>query len=104
MFTGIVEEAGRVAEVRETPQGIRLSVRAEVVRDGTKIGDSIAVNGCCLTVVSLGETLDFDLLRETWQRTNLHAAETGSLVNLERSMRADGRIHGHFVTGHIDGT
>jgi riboflavin synthase len=104
MFTGIVEEAGQVAEVQETPQGTRLSVNAEVVRGGTKIGDSIAVNGCCLTVVSLGETLGFDLLRETWQRTNLHAVEAGSLVNLERSMAADGRIHGHFVTGHIDGT
>ena len=104
MFTGIVEEAGRVAEVRETPRGIRLSVAAEVVRVGTKIGDSLAVNGCCLTVVSLGETIGFDLLRETWQRTNLQAAGAGSLVNLERSMAADGRIHGHFVTGHIDGT
>jgi riboflavin synthase len=104
MFTGIVEEAGRVAEVRETPQGIRLSVNADVVRGGTNTGDSIAVNGCCLTVISLGETLGFDLLRETWHRTNLHAAAAGSLVNLERSMAADGRIHGHFVTGHIDGT
>src|SRR4026208_1038149 len=104
MFTGIVEEAGRVAEVRETPQGIRLSANAEIVRGGTKIGDSIAVNGCCLTVASLGETLGFDLLRETWHRTNLHAAGAGSLVNLERSLAADGRVHGHFVTGHIDGT
>ncbi len=104
MFTGIVEEAGRVAEVRETPQGIRVSVKGTVVSDGTKIGDSIAVNGCCLTVVSMGDSLGFDLLRETWQRTNLHAAAVGSLVNLERSMAADGRIHGHFVTGHIDGT
>jgi riboflavin synthase len=104
MFTGIVEEAGQVAEVGETPQGIRLSVKAEAVRGGTKIGDSIAVNGCCLTVVSLDETIGFDLLRETWHRTNLQAAGTGFLVNLERSMPADGRIHGHFVTGHIDGT
>src|SRR5690348_5093734 len=104
MFTGIVEEAGRVAEVRETPQGIRLSVNADLVRGGTKIGDSVAVNGCCLTVVSIGHALGFDLLRETWQRTNLHGATPGSLVNLERSMAADGRVHGHFVTGHIDGT
>jgi riboflavin synthase len=104
MFTGIVEEAGRVAEMQERAQGIRLSITANIVRGGTKIGDSVAVNGCCLTVVSLGEMLGFDLLRETWQRTNLHAVSSGSLVNLERSLAADGRIHGHFVTGHIDGT
>src|SRR5580765_6746788 len=105
MFTGIVEEAGRVATVRETPQGIRFSAAANVVSAGTKIGDSVAVNGCCLTVVQIEHsTLSFDLLRETWQRTNLSTAATGSLVNLERSMPADGRIHGHFVTGHIDST
>jgi riboflavin synthase len=104
MFTGIVEEAGRVAEIKETAQSIRLTVGADLVCGGTKIGDSIAVNGCCLTVVSVGQTLGFDLLRETWQRTNFHAVAPGSVVNLERSMAADGRIHGHFVTGHIDGT
>jgi riboflavin synthase len=74
-----------------------------------KIGDSLAVNGCCLTVVKLarapgGKRVQFDLLRETWERTNLQFARVGSLVNLERSLRADGRLGGHFVTGHIDGT
>jgi len=105
MFTGIVEEAGRVAAVRETPQGIRFAVTTSVVGAGTKVGDSLAVNGCCLTVTQIeNSTLSFDLLRETWQRTNLHATAVGSLVNLERSMAADGRVHGHFVSGHIDGT
>jgi riboflavin synthase len=104
MFTGIVEETGRVEHVAETAQGIRLSITAELVGSGAKIGDSIAVNGCCLTVVETGPTLSFDLLRETWQRTNFHAVSAGSLVNLERSLPADGRLHGHFVTGHIDGT
>src|SRR5207247_3437653 len=77
---------------------------------GLKPGASLAVNGCCLTVVkvsrrSRGQTLlQFDLLRETWERTNLQLARVGSLVNLERPLRADGRLDGHFVTGHIDGT
>lgn len=109
MFTGIVEEAAHVTAIHETTQGIRLAVEARLVGTGAKIGDSIAVNGCCLTLVELTESpsgarLSFDLLRETWNRTNLHAAQSGSLVNLERSLPGDGRIHGHFVTGHIDGT
>lgn len=104
MFTGIVEEAGRVTAVNETSQGIRLSIHASIVNAGAKIGDSLAVNGCCLTVVEPGSTLAFDLLRETWHRTNFHALNVGALVNLERSLPADGRLHGHFVTGHIDAT
>jgi riboflavin synthase len=104
MFSGIVEEAGQVAKLVETPQGIRLSITAELVGSGAKIGDSVAVNGCCLTLVETGPTLSFDLLSETWQRTNFRAVNKGSLVNLERSLPADGRLHGHFVTGHIDGT
>jgi riboflavin synthase len=107
MFTGIVEEAGRVRQVNESASGIRLTVETNLAGAGTALGDSIAVNGCCLTVVDIhenGRLLGFDLLRETWQRTNLSAVQRDSLVNLERSMRSDGRIHGHFVTGHIDGT
>lgn len=104
MFTGIVEETGTVAEVRSGERSIELAVRANVCSRGVKIGDSIAVNGCCLTVVGqAGGILKFDLLRETWNRTNFQQTAPGSLVNLERSMQADGRIHGHFVTGHIDG-
>ncbi len=72
---------------------------------GARIGDSIALNGCCLTVAAIeGDRLSFDLLRETVVRTNLQAAQGGAVVNLERSMPADGRFGGHFVTGHIDAT
>jgi len=108
MFTGIIEEAGQVEDVRETADGICLAVRARVCARKTKTGDSIAVNGCCLTVAKLRKTrggalLHFDLLRETWTRTNLQFAKRGSRLNLERSLAANGRLGGHFVTGHIDG-
>ena len=107
MFTGIVEETGRVTAVKAGDKSIRLTVAATSAGRGTKIGDSVSVNGCCLTVVKLGKRsgrtlLHFDLLRETWNRTNLQYASPGALVNLERALRADGRLDGHFVTGHID--
>jgi riboflavin synthase len=107
MFTGIVEETGVVDSVRESATGIELLVLAPTVGRRARVGESIAVNGCCLTVVKLAtrgrkKLLRFDLLRETWQRTNLQFAKPGSLVNLERSLRADSRLGGHFVTGHID--
>ena len=107
MFTGIVEEAGKIAEVAELPETIRLKVESKVCGQDTRVGDSIAVNGCCLTVVKIengGNLLSFDLLRETWNRTNLRMAKPGSVVDLERAMPVNGRVHGHFVTGHIDGT
>jgi riboflavin synthase len=109
MFTGIVEETGQVTSIRRQPSGIRLIVAARVSARGVKNGDSIAVNGCCLTVVKRERHgsrtwLHFDLLLETWERTSLSAVKAGSLVNLERSLAANGRLGGHFVTGHIDGT
>jgi riboflavin synthase len=109
MFTGIVEEAGKVLQISELPNGIRLVIVSDICSDGARIGDSIAVNGCCLTVVERGEsaqgnTLSFDLLRETWNRTNFREIKPGFHVNLERAMPAHGRLHGHFVTGHIDET
>lgn len=109
MFTGIVEETGTVAQIAAGADSIRLQVRSKICGDDARLGDSIAVNGCCLTVVDVttesGATLlTFDLLRETWNRTNLSASSEGSAVNLERAMPANGRVHGHFVTGHIDGT
>ncbi len=105
MFTGIVEEAAPVESVRETAKGIALTVRANVCARGVKPGDSVAVNGCCLTVVKkTSRSLRFDLLRETWTRTNLQSAAPGSVVNLERALAAGARLGGHFVTGHIDGT
>ncbi|HAV61653.1 MAG TPA: riboflavin synthase [Verrucomicrobiales bacterium] len=108
MFTGIIEETGIVAGIRETANSIRLSIDAVRTARGLAVGDSLAVNGCCLTLVrrarkGSGMRLQFDLLRETWERTNLQFAKPGALVNLERSMSANGRFGGHFVTGHIDG-
>ena len=108
MFTGIVEETGVVAAVRPTASAIEFTVRPRLCGQGLKVGDSLAVNGCCLTAVKVAsrgtrKSVQFDLLQETWRRTNLQFARPGSLVNLERSVRADGRLGGHFVTGHIDG-
>ena len=109
MFTGIVEETGVVERIQPTAKSIQLTVRARVCGRGLKAGDSLAVNGCCLTAVKIAarpphKLLQFDLLQETWERTNLSVTRVGSLVNLERALRADGRLDGHFVTGHIDGT
>lgn len=107
MFTGIIEETGAVRAVRPNAKGIRLVVEAGAVLRGVRVGDSVAVNGCCLTAVALAgrggkRRVSFDLLRETWNRTNLSAVRAGSLVNLERPLRAGARFDGHFVTGHID--
>lgn len=109
MFTGIVEETGEVRGIKFLSKSIRLSVQSLVCARGLKPGHSIAVNGCCLTVVKVqsrkqGKLIQFDLLKETWDRTNLKSVDVGSAVNLERSLRADSRMGGHFVTGHIDGT
>lgn len=109
MFTGIVEEAGTVERVVPGADGIRLTVSLRVCGQDLKIGDSLAVNGCCLTVAALSgrgrrKRAEFDLLKETWNRTSFQFVKPGSLVNLERSLRADSRLGGHFVTGHIDGT
>src|ERR1051325_3060138 len=108
MFTGIVEESGTIERIKPSANSIELTVRLRVCGRGLKIGDSLAVNGCCLTVVKLASRgrdrlARFDLLEETWRRTNLQFARSGSLVNLERPLRANGDFGGHFVTGHIDG-
>ncbi len=108
MFTGIVEEAGVIEKITPTKKSIELTVRASVCGRGVKIGDSVAVNGCCLTAVKItprgkAKLIQFDLLQESWQRTNFQFGKVGSLVNLERSLRANGELGGHFVTGHVDG-
>jgi riboflavin synthase len=108
MFTGIVEESGRVQSIKPDESAIHLAVHSGVCARGMKAGGSLAVNGCCLTVVKMAgrgrqRLLQFDLLAETWQRTNFAALRVGSAVNLERAVRAGGRMDGHFVTGHIDG-
>ena len=108
MFTGIVEEAGTVERIQPAAKAIELTVRASATGRGLKLGGSLAVNGCCLTAVKVAtrgkfKLAQFDLLQETWRRTNLQFTKPGSLVNLERPLRADGEFGGHFVTGHIDG-
>jgi riboflavin synthase len=108
MFTGIVEEAGVIEKITPTEKSIEMSVRAGVCGRGVKVGGSVAVNGCCLTAVKVAprgkfKLVQFDLLQESWRRTNFQFAKIGSLVNLERSLRANGELGGHFVTGHVDG-
>ena len=103
MFTGLIEEVGRVAAVRADNRSTRLQIAAPQIAKQTTSGDSIAVNGCCLTLASRrGNDLTFDLLEETIARTNLKKLRRNDQVNLERPLRADGRLGGHFVQGHID--
>jgi riboflavin synthase len=105
MFTGLVEGTGRAESLSVAKSVTRLALQAGPLADGVKIGDSIAINGCCLTVVSIaGSLLGFDLLEETKARTNLCELKPGAEVNLERALPASGRYGGHFVTGHIDAT
>ena len=105
MFTGLVEETGTLVSLDRSEIGARLTVRAPLVSSDARIGDSIAINGCCLTVVVRdGEMLSFDLLGETLARTNLGDVIIGAVVNLERALAANARLGGHFVQGHIDGT
>lgn len=104
MFTGIVEETGRIESFSPAAQAWRLRIAAKIALRDVALGDSIAVNGCCLTVARFEDShLEFDLLEETRRLTNLAVAGAGSAVNLERSLRFDGKVGGHFVTGHIDG-
>lgn len=105
MFTGIVEEVGKVRYIQLNGNSGVLAVKAEKVLEGTKIGDSIAVNGVCLTVTSLQpDGFTADVMAETIRRSSLGNCKIGSYVNLERAMAADGRFGGHIVSGHIDGT
>lgn len=105
MFTGIIEETGTVEFVRKGVQSAVLGIRCEKVLEGTKTGDSIAVNGVCLTVTSMsGHGYTADVMAETLARSSLGTLGTNSRVNLERAMPADGRFGGHIVAGHIDGT
>jgi riboflavin synthase len=100
MFTGIVEELGHV--IQRTPD--RLRIGAQTVVQGAQIGDSTSVNGCCLTVVTLGDGwFDADVTDETWDRTNLGDLAPGDPVNLERPVRLEDRLGGHLVQGHVDG-
>ncbi|NIJ11700.1 riboflavin synthase [Saccharomonospora amisosensis] len=105
MFTGIVEELGEVVGVEPRGDATRLTVRGPVVAGDARHGDSIAVNGVCLTVVDVsGGEFTVDVVAETLRRTSLDKVEPGRLVNLERAMPADGRFGGHVMQGHVDGT
>ncbi|MDD7284773.1 MAG: riboflavin synthase [Firmicutes bacterium] len=105
MFTGIVEEIGLVENVKKGPASASVTINAPAVTAGTKTGDSIAVNGICLTVTSLaGSTFTADIMHESLNRSSLSDLRRGSRVNLERAMAADGRFGGHIVSGHVDGT
>lgn len=105
MFTGIIEEIGTVKKISLAGESGSLEISAEKVLDGTKVGDSIAVNGACLTVTAMsGSSFTADIMAETARRSSLGSLSVGSGVNLERAMAADGRFGGHIVSGHIDGT
>jgi len=103
MFTGLVEEKGECLWLRRSASGIQLTLAAKAVTRSIHTGESIAVNGCCLTVTQhKKDQLAFDLLEETLTRTNLQHLRQGDPVNLERALRADARLGGHFVQGHVD--
>lgn len=104
MFTGIVEELGTIEAVEPQADAIRLSIRAATVLEGTGLGDSIAVNGCCLTVTEHdGEVWTADVMQETLDKTSLLGVGPGDRVNLERAMTLETRLGGHIVQGHVDG-
>jgi riboflavin synthase len=103
VFTGLIEEVGKVLWIRATDRGTELQIAAPAIAENIHTGDSIAVNGCCLTVTAhRAEQITFDLLEETLDCTNLKQLRRDSPVNLERPLLADGRLGGHFVQGHVD--
>src|SRR5207248_1541573 len=103
MFTGLVQSLAEVVDVIVEPPGARLVIREPSIAANAKIGDSIAINGCCLTVVAAqADQMSFQAVDETLSRTNLGQLKAGDVVNLETSLRAGDPIGGHYVTGHID--
>lgn len=105
MFTGIIEEIGTIASVQKSAKSARLSINAGLIFDDLKLGDSVAVNGVCLTVAEFSRNVfTTDVMNETLSRSNLGRLPIGGKVNLERAMPANGRFGGHIVSGHIDGT
>ena len=104
MVTGIIEELGTVGQMDRRPDSIKLTIQARKVLEGTQLGDSIAVNGVCLTVTSMTDSsFTADVMHETMRRSSLSDIKSGSKVNLERAMQVGGRLGGHIVSGHIDG-
>ena len=105
MFTGIIEEIGKVERIQKDSRNCKLSIKASKILTDIHLGDSIAVNGICLTVTHFNhQDFTVDVMNETWSRTALTLLKHGSEVNLERALSVNGRLGGHVVTGHIDGT
>ncbi len=103
MFTGLVEEVGKIRKIQKRNDGIKISVECDKVIDGTKLGDSIALNGVCLTVVNIGNRqLDFEVSNETIKRSNFKNLSINDYINLERAMTPLSRLGGHIVQGHVD--
>ncbi|OYP36797.1 riboflavin synthase [Rhodopirellula sp. MGV] len=103
MFTGLVETMGTVVDLIDDPPGKRLRVESDLIASDVAMGDSICINGCCLTVIAIdGTKLDFEAGEETLSRTNLGELSAGGKVNLERSLEVGARMGGHYVSGHVD--
>ncbi len=104
MFTGLIEEIGTVESIKKGPKSATITIKAEKVLEGTKLGDSIATNGVCLTVTSFSSNgFDVDVMAETMRKSNLNNLSPGNKVNLERALKLGDRLGGHIVSGHIDG-
>lgn len=105
MFTGIVEDLGKVKSIKSGPNSMQLTLESQKIVEDIRLGDSIAVNGVCLTVISFSNHFfTVDVMPETVKSTNIQSLQIGHIVNLERAMPANGRFGGHFVSGHVDGT
>ncbi len=104
MFTGIIEEKGKIIKLNKSPKSLEISIQATIIFDDLKCGDSVATNGVCLTVTSLNDkSFTADVMNETVKKTNLKDLNTGDFVNLERALCLNTRLGGHIVSGHIDG-
>lgn len=103
MFTGIIEEVANVKQIKKKPQSAEITLTTGMINDDLRLGDSVAVNGVCLTVCAIkGNIITFDMMAETLNRSNLKLLKSGSVVNVERAMKSGGRFGGHIVSGHVD--
>jgi len=104
MFTGIIEEVGQISAIYKSEDLFQISVKTDSILNESKVGDSISINGVCLTLTSIkSNSFTSDVVRETIERTNLKYIKVGNYINLERAMRADSRFDGHIVQGHVEG-
>ncbi|NLK20736.1 MAG: riboflavin synthase [Epulopiscium sp.] len=104
MFTGLIEELGKVKQIEKGLKSARIIIQAKKILDGTRVGDSINTNGVCLTVTGIStRSFSVDVMPETMKRSNLHILSSGDEINLERALKVNDRLGGHLVTGHIDG-